>query len=71
MFLIRPQAPVAFAPRPPVALGQAGCPSPIWYVVGGAVGWAILGDVLRGAGRVAGRGAQHGLSKIEKRIPQR
>jgi hypothetical protein len=52
-------------------LGQTGCPSPIWYVIGGAVGWAILGDVLRGAGRVAGRGAQHGLSKIEKRIPQR
>lgn len=71
MILMRPQAPVALAPRPPVALGQTGCPSPIWYVVGGAVGWAILGDVAKSLLGLGSKAAVHGISKVERRIPAR
>lgn len=70
--------PRGFAPAPSyiapsAGLGQltASCSNWWLWLIGGAVGWAILGDVLRSGGRVAQRGAQYGFGRLERAIPER
>ena len=62
---------VALRSQPPVALGQASsCPSPVWYVVGGAVAWALGGELFKDIFGLGTKAARHGIAHVEKKIPE-
>lgn len=67
--MLRIQQP-RFPQQQPQALGATSpCPSPLWYIVGGAVGWAFFGDVAKSLLGLSSKAAVHGISKVGRKIP--